>query len=167
MVACGGAACTVGTPDDIPIYDEGVISEGDCDLAQIEAFDAEERVAVYANEDPYLTLPGEYGRVIKTEDDYIAFMTSVNFASFPLVNFASYNVAATWISIPNGCGFEIEERHLNRKVDGSLVFDVLFFDGARNCDQVCGESHYALVVDQIAKSEQVSICRRIRPGCPE
>jgi hypothetical protein len=166
LVAVWAVGCTEEL-EPIITYNEGVISEGDCDLEEIEDFDAEIRVAVYAGEDPLLILPGEYGRVITSESEYISFMSNVNFASFPLVDFARYNVAATWISIPNGCGFEIRERHLNRKHDGSLVFDVLFFDGARNCDQVCGERHYGLVVDAIAKNEQVSICRRIEPGCPE
>ncbi|MEZ4235375.1 MAG: hypothetical protein R3F59_04290 [Myxococcota bacterium] len=164
-VALLAAAGCEGELEPIPVYDEGVVSEGDCDLSEIETFDAEIRVPVYGNEDPYLILPGEYGKVIRNESDYIKFMSDVNFASFPLVDFDRYNVAATWITIQNGCGFDIEERHLNRKKDGSLVFDVLFFDGALGCDQVCGERHYGLVVDAINKSEQVSICRRIRPGC--
>lgn len=164
LVAAAAVGCSGNDGSDVPTYDNGILVQGDCDYTGTQIGS---QSLLTEDSNPILQLPDtdEYGRIMATESEYTSFMFGVGYTTIPVPDFALYQTAGVWLAT-NTCGFSIEERKLMQKSDGSVVYDVQFFDASLNCATGCDDERQALVVAAFDQGVDASVCRRIRPGCP-
>lgn len=169
------AGCTgEDEPRTIPVYEEGVVTVGDCDESQFVNTDGIALNSLYKIEksyDEFLQidgdLPGEAGTVVTKARDWDDLLTELNFdtVSRPILDFATLQAGAVWFEARKSCGLEIEGVHIRTKADGSAVFDVSLLDLRKNCDDNCDTPSQALVIDYFTNEVEATVCRRVRPGC--
>jgi hypothetical protein len=176
-LVCALAVGCAGDDGDrvIPVYDEGILLEGDCEDVEYVATDVFGMTELYEFQlgyEPLIqiddNLPGEAGTILGTQLKFDELLTELNFSpdSRPLVDFDEEQVGAVWYQTKKSCGIEIEGAHLRTKPDGTVVFDVELLDIRKNCPDNCDLPSQALVIDAFSNEFEATTCRRIRPGCP-
>ncbi|MEQ1500931.1 MAG: hypothetical protein ABMB14_01810 [Myxococcota bacterium] len=159
-----------GDHDSVPFFDDGIVSEGDCDaqIVETDAFAVTQLYRTPAN-DPALNfdvLGDDVGTIVRDNTEYANLMTALGFASWLVVDFDKNQVGATWYEAEASCGFAIDDVGLKSKADGDVVFEAQFFDASINCESTCDTPVKGLVMWSFPNDMRASYCRRVRPGCP-
>lgn len=158
----------------IPVFDEGILLEGDCaevDYVATDAFAMTELYDIDLTYDPLIqideNLPEESGTILGTQLKFDELLTELNFSpdGRPFVDFDEEQVGAVWYMEKKTCGIEIEGAHLRTRPDGTVVFDVELIDIRKNCSDNCDQPGQALVIDYFSNEFEATTCRRVRPGC--
>lgn len=165
LVGClWGVGCDQSRP--LPQLDSNVISEGDCEV-EIQEGDPLNSTELVYQIDPLIRLQmfDGIGQVITDELTYINLMGEMNFERYFLLDWSTQQVAVVVYPVRDSCEVQLEGWALERKADGGLLFDASFYDDSLNCDVGCGLDTSAVSMIAFDKNDDVSLCRRVRPGC--
>jgi hypothetical protein len=163
-----------------PMWQDGILVEGDCE-DDYEIVDGTPTNPVQqipnplvpgdpASTDPLWHMDGMPDLVGTVVTDAATqqqlWNETMNWGSWPIVDWTTQQAVHVWARNPQGCGLTIEEFHVNTTADLSVVLDVTFNDPALNCaNPECTLDSKAIVMVGIDKELDAKLCRRIKPGC--
>lgn len=162
-----GIGCTGSRT--LPEWQEGIVSEGDCS-AELQTGETITTSVITDQVDPLINLTsfgGGIGRVVRDEGEFIDMMREMNYGSYPLLDWSTQQVAVLVYEARSACEIEIDSWDLVPKVDGGALFEAQFYDSAMGCAQHCDVSTSAVSMISFGAEHEVSLCRRVRPGCTD
>ncbi|HHO50100.1 MAG TPA: hypothetical protein ENK18_04320 [Deltaproteobacteria bacterium] len=170
VALAGVCGCGVGCTGErsLPQWEAGIIAEGDCS-AEVQSGDSITATVLIDLVDPLINLAtfDGIGRVIDDENQLVDLMVEMNFSSYPLIDWDTQRVAVMAYEARQTCEVEIDSWDLVPKSGGGAVFEAQFYDSAMGCAQHCDVSTSAVSMIAFGAEHEVSLCRRVRPGCVE